>query len=114
MRFPAFLHLSVLAVATAVLFVVPGESSAEEEPDVLMIVVDDMNDWVSLLDPDSPVRTPNLERLAARGMTFTRAYCASPACNPDRTAPDDDRGLWKQERLARRVAGSENDLPAVS
>lgn len=61
-------------------------ASAAEKPDVLMIVVDDMNDWVSLLDPDSPVPTPNLERLAARGMSFTRAYCASPACNPSRVA----------------------------
>lgn len=55
-------------------------------PDVLFITVDDMNDWISLLDPKSPIKTPNLERLAQRGMLFTRAYCASPACNPSRTA----------------------------
>lgn len=55
-------------------------------PDILMFVVDDMNDWISLLDPDSPIQTPNLERLAARGTLFTRAYCASSACNPSRAA----------------------------
>lgn len=55
-------------------------------PDVLFIAVDDMNDWISLLDPDSPIETPNLERLAACGTLFTRAYCASPACNPSRVA----------------------------
>jgi len=64
-------------------FVAAGESPA---PDVLFLVVDDMNDWISLLDPGSPIRTPNLERLARRGMLFTRAYCASPACNPSRSA----------------------------
>ncbi|QEG00546.1 Choline-sulfatase [Stieleria maiorica] len=66
-----------------------GAASAAEDadaPDVLFIVVDDMNDWISLLDPDAPIKTPNLERLARRGMLFTRAYCASPACNPSRAA----------------------------
>ena len=55
-------------------------------PDVLFIAIDDMNDWISLLDPESPIRTPNLERLARRGVLFTRAYCISPACNPSRSA----------------------------
>jgi len=56
------------------------------KPDVLFIVVDDMNDWISLLDPKAPIKTPNLERLARRGMLFTRAYCVSAACNPSRAA----------------------------
>ena len=59
---------------------------AAERPDVLFIAVDDMNDWISLLDPESPIQTPNLERLAAKGMSFTKAYSASPACNPSRVA----------------------------
>ena len=58
----------------------------ENRPDVLFIAVDDMNDWISLLDPKSPIKTPNLKRLASRGMLFTRAYCISPACNPSRAA----------------------------
>lgn len=57
-----------------------------QKPNVLCFVVDDLNDWISLLDPDSPIKTPNLERLAQRGMLFTRAYCISPACNPSRAA----------------------------
>src|SRR6056297_1667826 len=67
----------------------PGSVLAGDDaiaPDVLFIVVDDMNDWISLLDPEAPIETPNLERLAQRGMLFTRAYCASPACNPSRAA----------------------------
>ncbi len=55
-------------------------------PDVLFIVIDDMNDWISLLDADAPIKTPNLERLTERGMVFTRAYCMSAACNPSRAA----------------------------
>lgn len=55
-------------------------------PNVIMLVVDDMNDWISLLDPNSPIKTPNLERLAEQGTLFTQAYCMSPACNPSRVA----------------------------
>jgi arylsulfatase A-like enzyme len=54
--------------------------------DVLFIAIDDMNDWISLLDAESPIKTPNLARLAKRGMLFTRAYCIAPACNPSRAA----------------------------
>ena len=55
-------------------------------PNVLFIALDDLNDWIQLLNPKAPIRTPNIERLAQRGVTFTQAYCASPACNPSRTA----------------------------
>jgi arylsulfatase A-like enzyme len=55
-------------------------------PDVLFIAVDDLNDWITLLDCGAPIRTPQLERLARRGVLFTRAYSASAACNPSRVA----------------------------
>lgn len=70
----------------AFLLLCPALASAASPPDVLFIVVDDLNDWISLLDQKAPIQTPNLERLAARGTLFTRAYCASPACNPSRVA----------------------------
>ena len=35
----------------------------ETKPNVLFIVIDDMNDSISLLDPKSPIKTPNIERL---------------------------------------------------
>ncbi len=65
----------------------PGHAEVKaSRPNVLFIVVDDLNDWISLLDPGGPIQTPNLERLAQRGMLFTQAYCASAACNPSRAA----------------------------
>jgi arylsulfatase A-like enzyme len=57
-----------------------------EKPNVLFIAIDDMNDWTTLFDPKHPIKTPNIERLASRGVFFNRAYCVSPACNPSRTA----------------------------
>ena len=58
----------------------------EVKPNVLFVVIDDMNNNISLLDPKSPIKTPNLKRLAERGTLFTRAYCISAACNPSRVA----------------------------
>ena len=55
-------------------------------PNVLFVVVDDLNDWTTVYDPDNPIKTPNLERLASRGVFFSQAYCVSPACNPSRVA----------------------------
>jgi arylsulfatase A-like enzyme len=55
-------------------------------PNVLFIAIDDLNDWVGPLRGHSQVKTPNLDRLAARGTTFTNAHCQSPLCTPSRTS----------------------------
>ena len=62
------------------------QSGALPRPNVLFISIDDMNDWTTLFHPSNPIHTPNLQRIAARGVFFSRAYCASPSCNPSRTA----------------------------
>jgi arylsulfatase A-like enzyme len=63
-------------------------SQAQEAapPNVLFIAVDDLNDWVHCLGGHPDVKTPNLDRLAARGVLFANAHCAAPACNPSRAA----------------------------
>ena len=57
------------------------------QPNVLVILADDLG-WsdTTLYGNTSYYQTPNLERLAKRGMTFTRAYSASPLCSPTRSA----------------------------
>jgi arylsulfatase A-like enzyme len=59
---------------------------ARSQPDVLFIAVDDLNDWVSHLGGHPLAKTPHIDRLVARGVTFTNAHCAAPACNPSRAA----------------------------
>jgi arylsulfatase A-like enzyme len=53
---------------------------------VLFISVDDLNHWVSPLGRNKQVKTPNLDRLANMGMTFTKAYCSAPSCCPSRAS----------------------------
>lgn len=59
---------------------------AERPKNVLFIAVDDLNDWTGFLGGHPQARTPNLDRLAESGTTFTRAYCSAPACNPSRAS----------------------------
>ncbi|RCS46027.1 DUF4976 domain-containing protein [Bremerella cremea] len=55
-------------------------------PNVLFIAVDDLNHWVGHLHRNPQTKTPNIDRLASMGVTFTNANCAAPACNPSRAA----------------------------
>lgn len=59
-------------------------ATADETPNVLFIAVDDLRDWVGHLDDHSQAKTPNIDRLAERGVSFSRAYCSAPLCNPSR------------------------------
>jgi arylsulfatase A-like enzyme len=61
-------------------------ASAAEPPDVLFIAIDDLNDWVGPLGGHPQTVTPNIDALAARGMTFTNAHAVATSCAPSRAA----------------------------
>ena len=44
-------------------------------PDIVFIVVDDLNDWLGCLDGHPDAKSPNIDALAASGMLFSQAYC---------------------------------------
>ncbi len=74
-------------------------ASAADKPRVLFIAVDDLNDWIGCMGGHPQALTPNMDRLAARGVLFTNAHCAAPACNPSRAAVFSGRmpqvtGVW--------------------
>jgi arylsulfatase A-like enzyme len=57
------------------------------QPNIVLILADDLG-WsdTTLYGTTKYYQTPNIERLAKRGMTFARAYSASPLCSPTRSA----------------------------
>ncbi|MEO0446434.1 MAG: sulfatase [Verrucomicrobiota bacterium] len=80
-----FLLFALLGLTTA---------ATAEKPNVLFIAVDDLNHWVTHLGRNPEAKTPNIDRLAAMGTTFTNAYCAVPACEPSRCAIMGGRRPW--------------------
>ena len=61
-------------------------SAPVERPNVLFLAVDDMNDWIGPMGTTPRAITPNLDKLAARGVTFTNAHTAGVYCAPSRAA----------------------------
>jgi uncharacterized sulfatase len=77
---------AVLLLACLVLL--PGAISAAEpgrKPNVLLLMADDLRDFGGAYTR-AVVKTPHLDRLAARGVRFERACAQYPVCNPSRTS----------------------------
>lgn len=67
-------------------FLMVSWATAQQRPNVLFILVDDMG-WVDLEGYGSDLhRTPRIDALAGQGMRFTNAYSASPVCSPTRAS----------------------------
>ncbi len=82
----AFLSVALPILYTAMAFANIQEDTKTARKNVLFIAVDDLRDWTGCLGGYPGVKTPNLDRLANRGLLFTRAYCSAPSCNPSRVA----------------------------
>jgi len=78
---------TILICASPLLFNVACKTAEEPGPmNILYIFSDDLNDWTSVMGGHPQAKTPNIERLAAMGVTFMNAHCPSPACGPARAS----------------------------
>ncbi len=60
--------------------------AAEKKPNVIFILTDNHGAWTLGCYGNKDIRTPNIDKLAAEGTLFTRAYCNNPVCSPSRAA----------------------------
>ena len=83
LRFAFVASVTIVAISS----ICPGSIAAAEKPNVVFILADDLG-WsdTTLFGTTKFYKTPNIERLAKRGMTFTRAYSSSPLCSPTRAS----------------------------
>ena len=99
-------------LSAAILFILatPAGSFAAEKKNVLFLICDDLNcDLGSYGHPQ--VKSPNIDRLAERGVRFSRAYCQYPLCGPSRASfmtglyPDQTTILGNAILLRERLPG---------
>ena len=76
---------NLFSAALFVVFMSAGTACAKQ-PNVLFLAVDDMNDWIGSLGATPRAITPNLDKLAARGVNFSNAHTPGVYCAPARAA----------------------------
>lgn len=80
------LLITNVALALAILAGPPSSAAAEDSrPNVLLIMADDLRDYGGVFTKRL-AKTPNLDRLRSRGVTFANAFAQYPVCNPSRTS----------------------------
>lgn len=100
------LHLPILSACLALLLNAPAlAADAPARPNIVYILCDDLGYGdVKCLNPDGKIPTPNMDRLAAAGMTFTDAHSGSSVCSPTRYGVLTGRYSWRS-RLKQGVLG---------
>ncbi len=62
------------------------QNQRDNSLNVLIISIDDLNDWTGCLGGHPQAKTPNIDRLAKRGTLFRNAHCQAPICTPSRAS----------------------------
>ena len=75
-----------LFAASLLLLIFCSVSRAAERPNVILIICDDLNDYVEGYDGYPNSITPSIARLARSGVRFTQAHCNIPICGPSRAS----------------------------
>lgn len=62
------------------------QAQIPEQPNIIFIIVDDLNDYQYSMSGHPQISTPNLDRLADEGILFNNAFATSPGCAPSRAS----------------------------
>jgi iduronate 2-sulfatase len=104
-----------LFLAVLLLFSCATDAADQSKPNVLFIVSDDLNNFLSCYG-DPLAKTPNIDRLAARGVLFERAYCTFPLCGPSRNSMltglyPNSTGILTNGQIFRQTIPAQVSLP---
>jgi arylsulfatase A-like enzyme len=99
----------------AILGLTGSVHARQSRPNVLLIISDDLNNSVGCYG-DELVTTPNIDRLAARGVRFQHAYCQFPLCGPSRNSMltglyPDSTGIIANGQIFRQTIPAHRSLP---
>ncbi|MDZ8117040.1 sulfatase [Pontiella agarivorans] len=88
-----------------------GLTAHAEKPNILLIMVDDLNRFVGCYD--GPAISPNIDKLAETGVKFGNAYSACPSCNPSRVAlmtglRPENSGVFNNTQHYRKTESAKN------
>lgn len=76
----------VLPGILALVFSCQKPAADTPPPNILMICIDDLNDWLGCANGHPNAKTPNIDRLAEQGVLFNNAHCQAPLCGPSRAS----------------------------
>jgi iduronate 2-sulfatase len=107
--------ISSLVVALALATLSSSSHAAEPRKNVLLLVSDDLSNLLGCYG-DPYARTPNLDKLAARGVRFEHAYCAYPLCGPSRNSfltalYPNTTGIWVNNQVFRQSIPRQHSMP---
>jgi arylsulfatase A-like enzyme len=77
-------HLKLLLCILFLTNCVKGQDTVK--PNIIFIVVDDLNDYIEGFNGHPQVLTPNIKALSERGYLFYNTFCNAPVCGPSRTS----------------------------
>ena len=90
-------------------------SATAPKKNVLFLIADDLNTMLGAYG-DPLARTPNIDKLAARGVRFDRAYCTYPLCGPSRNSMltglhANSTGIHNNSQIFRETIPNQLSLP---
>lgn len=102
-------------ILTVILLLRVALMFSQQQPNVLLIMVDDMNDWVGAFGGHPQAITPNMDKLAKKSTVFKNAYCSAALCNPSRTSlltgyQPFRTGVYGNKEVFRKNKGFENTV----